>query len=90
MTEPIIFPDYHGSSIANLMQTLASARGGDVGLYPPLEGLDAQPLAEARTVVMLVIDGLGITRRRPYGPGLTVNCSLALPGLLPPVTGVRL
>jgi hypothetical protein len=59
MYEHIIFPDYQGSSIANLMQTLASVRGGDVGLYPPLEGLDAQPLANARNVVMLVIDGLG-------------------------------
>jgi hypothetical protein len=59
MTEPFIFPDYHGNSIANLMQTLASARGGDVGLYPPLEGLDIQPLADARNVIMLVIDGLG-------------------------------
>ena len=59
MYEHIIFPDYQGSSIANLMQTLATVRGGDVGLYPPLEGLDAQPLAHARNVVMLVIDGLG-------------------------------
>lgn len=59
MTEPIIFPDYQGNSIANLMQTLAAARSGDVGFYPPLEGLDVQPLAEARNVVMLVIDGLG-------------------------------
>lgn len=59
MYEHIIFPDYQGSSIANLMQTLASVRGGDVGLYPPLEGLDAQPLVNARNVVMLVIDGLG-------------------------------
>lgn len=59
MYEQIIFPDYQGSSIANLMQTLASVRGGDVGLYPPLEGLDAQPLVNARNVVMLVIDGLG-------------------------------
>ena len=59
MPEPIIFPDYHGNSIANLMQTLATARGGDVGLYPPLVGLDAQALAEARNLVMLVIDGLG-------------------------------
>ena len=59
MHEPITFPDYQGSSIANLMQTLASVRGGDVGLYPPLEGLDTRPLADARNVVMLVIDGLG-------------------------------
>ena len=59
MYEQVIFPDYQGSSIANLMQTLASVRGGDVGLYPPLDGLDTQPLANARNVVMLVIDGLG-------------------------------
>ncbi len=59
MPENIIFPDYQGNSIANLMQTLATARGGDVGLYPPLQGLDPYPLAEARNVVMLVIDGLG-------------------------------
>ena len=59
MYERVIFPDYQGSSIANLMQTLASVRGGDVGLYPPLDGLDTQSLANARNVVMLVIDGLG-------------------------------
>lgn len=59
MTEPLIFPDYQGNSIANLMQTLATARDGDVGLYPPLAGLDTQPLTEARNLVMLVIDGLG-------------------------------
>ena len=59
MPEPLIFPDYHGNSIANLMQTLAAARGGDVGFYPPLAGLDTQSLAEARNLVMLVIDGLG-------------------------------
>ena len=59
MPEPLIFPDYRGNSIANLMQTLAAARGGDVGLYPPLAGLDVQSLTEARNLVMLVIDGLG-------------------------------
>jgi hypothetical protein len=48
MYEHIIFPDYQGSSIANLMQTLASVRGGDVGLYPPLEGLDGHPLPPLR------------------------------------------
>jgi len=41
------------------MQSLAMARGGDVGLYQPLEGLDVQTLGEARNLVLLVIDGLG-------------------------------
>ena len=59
MYEHIIFPDYQGRNIANLMQTLASVRGGDVGLYSPLTGLEAQPLANDRNVVMLVNDGLG-------------------------------
>ncbi len=59
MREQIIFPDYQGTSIVNLMQTLALARGGDVGMYPAMTGLDTQRLADARNVVMLVIDGLG-------------------------------
>ena len=55
----MIFPDYQSNSIANLMQSLAESRGGDVGLYPPLAGLDRQTLKAARNVVLFVIDGLG-------------------------------
>ncbi len=55
----MIFPDYQANSIANLMQSLAESRGGDIGLYQPLDGLDIQALRAARNVVLLIIDGLG-------------------------------
>jgi predicted AlkP superfamily pyrophosphatase or phosphodiesterase len=87
MPKSIIFPDYHGNSIANLMQTLASARGGDVGLYPPLECLDPQPLAEARNVVMLVIDGLGYEFLKQYPDScLYQNLHSKIMAVAPPTT----
>jgi hypothetical protein len=55
----VIQPDYDGGSIVNLMTTIARASGDDSGDYPPLRTLDAATLADARTIVLLVVDGLG-------------------------------
>ena len=52
-------PDYAGGSIVNLMTTLLTAMGtADTG-YAPLRDLPASRLREARSIVLLVIDGLG-------------------------------
>ncbi len=58
MTE-IVKPDYQGGGIANLMSALVAALGGVPGPCPPLNALALQPLATARNIVLLVLDGLG-------------------------------
>lgn len=52
-------PDYHGGSIVNLAATLIAARGGSNSLYQPLRLLPPQDLADARHLVLMVVDGLG-------------------------------
>jgi len=57
-------PDYQGGSLVNLMSSILRARGGadSVLLYPPLRDPAAafdEGLANARSLVLLVIDGLG-------------------------------
>jgi len=54
----ITLPDYHGGSLVNLMSSITTALGG-TSAYPPLTALPTQHLADARHVVLLVIDGLG-------------------------------
>jgi hypothetical protein len=52
-------PDYAGGSIVNLMASVAAACGVPGGVYPQLKGLDSARLRAARSLVLLVIDGLG-------------------------------
>lgn len=56
-------PDYHGGSIVNLMRSIERALDARpceaAAAYPELRALPAQALADARNVVLLVIDGLG-------------------------------
>ena len=53
-------PDYHGGSIVNLMASLTeSVGGGAPAPYPPLGGIDTGGWRASRSVVLLVIDGLG-------------------------------
>lgn len=54
-----MFPDYCGSGLINLMQSVANACGGQVQRYPELHALPAERLSEARHIVLLVADGLG-------------------------------
>jgi len=54
----ITLPDYHGGSLVNLMSSLTTALGGN-SPYAPLTALPPQHLADARHVVLLVIDGMG-------------------------------
>lgn len=54
-----VLPDYTGGSIVNLMRTVADACGAPATDYPPLRGLDGDMLASSRTLVLLLIDGLG-------------------------------
>ena len=62
---PFVFPSYSGQGIVNLMQSITQACGGRAlpaaacPVYPELDVLPAATLAQARHIVLLVIDGLG-------------------------------
>ncbi len=62
---PFVFPNYAGQGIVNLMQSITLACGGRglpaaaYPVYPELDALPAATLAQARHIVLLVIDGLG-------------------------------
>lgn len=51
-------PDYNGGSILNLVSSIEARFGGGAG-YPQLDLLPAGELDRARTVILLVIDGMG-------------------------------
>jgi hypothetical protein len=55
----MVLPDYHGGSIVNLMASIGTALGTENPFYPALGQLEPSALAEARNVLLLVIDGLG-------------------------------
>ncbi|MBW8458602.1 MAG: alkaline phosphatase family protein [Thiobacillus sp.] len=56
--DDLTLPDYRGGGIVNLMSSIATALGGS-SPYPPLAALPPQALADARHLVLLVVDGLG-------------------------------
>ncbi len=92
-------PDYGGGGIVNLMASIRAALGGPSLGYPPLSGCSLPDLDRARTVLLLVIDGLGAEWVARHGAGgrlaahlqgrLTSVCpsttAAAIPGFL---TGV--
>jgi len=53
-----MLPAYEGGSLVNLMASIAQSRGGKP-LHAPLKNLQAEALADARNVILLIIDGLG-------------------------------
>ncbi len=55
----MIFPDYGGGSIVNLMASAELGLGGRASSYAPLRVLDPVQVATHRNLVLLVIDGLG-------------------------------
>ena len=54
----LTLPDYRGGSLVNLMSTLTTALGGS-SPHAPLTALPPEALADARHLVLLVVDGLG-------------------------------
>ncbi|MDQ1316096.1 MAG: hypothetical protein QG662_2205 [Pseudomonadota bacterium] len=54
----ITLPDYRGGSLVNLMSSIATALGGN-SPYAPLTALPPRTLADARHLLLLVVDGLG-------------------------------
>ncbi|MCU0897101.1 MAG: alkaline phosphatase family protein [Burkholderiales bacterium] len=62
-------PDYAGGSIVNLMASLVDALGGRAGEYGTLVGAALDEVRSARTVVLVVVDGLGDLWLDRFGRG---------------------
>jgi hypothetical protein len=61
-------PDYAGGGFANLIASIVEACGG-VPRHPPLSELPAAELAQARNVLLLIVDGLGDNYLQREGSG---------------------
>ncbi|MBK7354964.1 alkaline phosphatase family protein [Propionivibrio sp.] len=81
-------PDYAGHSIVNLMQSISTACGSTRAPYRQLEALPAAKLAEARHIVLLVIDGLGqrTLARHPASPNLQGHVIGSMTSVFPSTT----
>lgn len=55
----LVLPDYAGGSLVNLMSSIATALAGG-SPYPSLAALPPEMLADAKHVLLLVVDGMGI------------------------------
>lgn len=81
-------PDWHGGSILNLIASVARASGARTPAAAPVGWLDGAALARARTLVLLVVDGLGADFLREHCPRGALAGALAgtLDSLVPTTT----
>ena len=87
-----VMPDYRGGSIVNLMASLLDACGGAGAGYLPLRGLERRRLAEARHLVLLVLDGVGYDylTRKGAGSVLQRHLHMRLTSVAPPTTATAI
>lgn len=88
----MIFPDYHGGSIANLMSSIALGMGGWENGYLPHGGLDENRLGQVRNLTLLVIDGLGFQhlKQRAGSSFLSQHCTGSLTSVCPSTTATAI
>lgn len=88
----MIFPNYHGGSIANLMSSIALAMGGWESGYLPLGQLDSERLGRVRNLVLLVVDGLGYRHLKECAPEsvLFSHCIDSLTSVCPSTTATAI
>src|SRR5512135_1023943 len=82
-----MLPEYGGGSLVNLMASLVAARGG-APRHGTLHELPPADLAQARNLVLLLIDGLGdnYLARRAAGGELARRRRSALSSVFPSTT----
>jgi hypothetical protein len=80
-------PDYAGGSLVNLLASIAEACGAP-RRHAPLKTLSAAQLAQARNIVLLIIDGLGdnYVMRRGAGGELARRRRAAITSVFPSTT----
>jgi hypothetical protein len=72
----MLFPDYRGGSIVNLMSSIEQGMGSSFDLYAPATDLPASELRQSKNVILLVIDGLGFDYLTEYGEGSHLHSNL--------------
>lgn len=83
-------PDFGGGSIVNLMASLAQASGA-TSPAPPLRLLQGLSLADARTLVLMVVDGLGDGFLREVPPGILAPSRIgAMDSVVPSTTATAI
>jgi len=82
-----MLPDYAGGSLVNLIASLAAARGA-APRHAPLGALPPARLADARNIVLVIVDGLGDTflARRGAGGELARRRTAAMTSVFPSTT----
>jgi hypothetical protein len=85
-------PHYGGGSIVNLIGSIAAALGCPPGLYPPLQVLPPERLQDSRSVVLLVIDGLGYRYLTEQGRSSRLHQHLlaGITSVFPPTTAAAI
>ncbi len=83
----MVRPDYAGGGFVNLIASIIAACGG-APRHAPLAALPPGALSEARTVLLLIIDGLGdaYLRREGAGGALLAHRRGALTSVFPSTT----
>jgi hypothetical protein len=86
--EPMTLPDYTGGSIVNLLSSIQAALATEPASYAPSRQIDAQCLADARNIVLIVIDGLGyhFLQQQPEHSLLRQHLSGRLTSVFPSTT----
>ena len=81
-------PDYRGGGIVNLMSTLRRVFGAPDIPYPTLQPVDLLERLRGRSVILLVVDGLGyhLIRDRGIAPCLEKQLACALTSVFPSTT----
>jgi len=80
-------PDYGGGSIVNLVASVVEACGGE-RRHPPCRDLAPAQLAEARHVMLLVVDGMGLNvlERHAADGALRAHLRAPMTSVFPPTT----
>ncbi|MFH1813374.1 MAG: alkaline phosphatase family protein [Pseudomonadota bacterium] len=86
-----MWPDFDGGSIVDLMDSVLRSRGGHAA-GPGLRDVDVSGWSDARTVVLLVLDGVGMAQLDllPEDSFLRRHCAHALTSVFPSTTAAAI
>ncbi len=86
-----MWPDFDGRSILDLMDSVVAARGGAAG-GAGLRNVDVSDWSEARSIVLLVLDGVGMAQldMLPADSFLRRHCAATLTSVFPSTTAAAI
>lgn len=86
-----MWPDFEGGSIVDLMGSVVRARGGHAA-GPGLRDVDVSGWRDARTIVLLVLDGVGMAQldALPADGFLRRHCADSLTSVFPSTTAAAI